>query len=61
MKYISNYHKINECVKLDSDAIEYHTIQWETPKRSTLAFENFISQKLLNSKKSSIWVLAPAL
>ena len=50
IKNISNYHKINERVKLDSDAIKYHTIQWETPKRSTLAFEKFISHKLLNSK-----------
>ena len=34
----------------DDVALKYHVTQWETPKRSTLAFASFISQRLSKAK-----------
>lgn len=38
--------RLDEWTKLDPAGVEYHTTQWETPKRSTLAFEQFASTKI---------------
>ena len=42
--------RMDEWKYLDTDAYHYHKIQWETPKRSTVAFENFARDNLLKSK-----------
>lgn len=40
----------DEWENLDRDGLKYHTAQWETPKRSTLAFEQFIKPALSKAK-----------
>lgn len=43
--------RLDEWKKIDEDGYRYHTAQWETPKRSTIAFESFVDEYLIKSKK----------
>lgn len=42
--------RVSEWENLDSRQVECHRIQWDTPKQSTLAFEEFIKQHVSQSK-----------
>lgn len=41
--------RMSEWSQIDADVLRYHMDQWGEPKRSTVAFNEFISQELLNS------------
>lgn len=43
--------RVSEWINLNENAIKYHTAQWETPKRSTVAFASFISNYLKNARQ----------
>ena len=43
---ITSPQRRDEWEKIDADGIRYHSTQWETPKKSTIAFEKFIAHKL---------------
>jgi ubiquinone/menaquinone biosynthesis C-methylase UbiE len=40
---------LDEWKNLDEDAYLHHKIQWDTPKRSTIAFESFVNNHLAKS------------
>lgn len=42
--------RVDEWEKLDDDAYRYHKAQWETPKRSTVAFEQFAREQIAKSR-----------
>ena len=42
--------RLDEWKKLDEHDYRYHKIQWDKPKRSTIAFEAFANQHIANSK-----------
>lgn len=42
--------RVSEWEKMDSRQINYHMLQWDIPKQSTLAFERFINKNLSKSK-----------
>ena len=42
--------RVDEWKKIDEKGLNYHTIQWESPKESTLAFMDFIRPILLTAK-----------
>ncbi len=42
--------RLDEWEKLDDDGYRYHNTQWDTPKRSTIAFEAFAKEHIANSK-----------
>src|SRR5690349_13595359 len=41
--------RTDEWLRLDAEALRYHAVQWETPKRSTVAFEAFCAPQLSRS------------
>lgn len=43
--------RTHEWVNLDAEALRYHTAQWETPKRSTVAFERFCRDEIRQSSR----------
>jgi 2-polyprenyl-3-methyl-5-hydroxy-6-metoxy-1,4-benzoquinol methylase len=45
-----SHQRLDEWKKLDDDDYHYHKIQWDTPKRSTIAFEAFANEHIANSK-----------
>ena len=42
--------RLDEWEKIDEDGYRYHKTQWETPKQSTIAFENFALKHISKSK-----------
>ena len=42
--------RLDEWEKLDDAGYLYHNTQWDTPKRSTIAFEAFAKEHIANSK-----------
>ncbi|MBT8527041.1 class I SAM-dependent methyltransferase [Polynucleobacter paneuropaeus] len=52
MKIIKNIsqQRVDEWEKIDEKGLNYHTIQWESPKESTLAFVEFIRSTLCSAK-----------
>lgn len=41
--------RIDEWENLDENGYRYHKSQWDTPKQSTIAFENFVSKNISKS------------
>jgi ubiquinone/menaquinone biosynthesis C-methylase UbiE len=42
--------RVDERQEIDASGLEYHVLQWESPKQSTLAFERFVGSTLSKSK-----------
>ena len=42
--------RVSEWKNLDIRQVEYHSIQWDTPKQSTLAFNDVLKQHLSQSQ-----------
>lgn len=45
-----DYQRVGEWENINKSDLEYHKLQWKSPKRSTLAFEKFIAPHLSASK-----------
>lgn len=43
--------RVDEWTKLDAVALKYHELQWQTPKQSTKALEQFAADKLKSARR----------
>jgi SAM-dependent methyltransferase len=48
---VTTEQRLDEWTKLDEVALHYHQLQWQTPKQSTKALEEFAADKLKMAKK----------